>query len=299
MAKLLTDPISMNHIGEYLADCSDFAFELKVLNKLVEMGFECEHGGVYEDPVTKKAREFDIRGIKELGYRQLRVSVECKNIRINYPLVAHCVKRTAKESFHNLLVSCVHSHSGNYIFKFGSNSSSSRVTIINSMYSEGEYVAKSVDQVGRTANGIVSNDGSVFEKINQALHSAYDLISSAHYERTQDSERVSIILPTLVVPDDRLWIIKYENDGSRICDPELLDHITLFVGQSWRVGYENTKDPMFNDLAWYTLSHLEIIAISSLPKVFNEYFDPEDDWSRGFTTESPRELLRGEDDVEG
>lgn len=56
VAKLLTDPISSNHIGEYLDDYSDFAFELKVLNKLVEMGFACEHGAVYEDPFTRAGR---------------------------------------------------------------------------------------------------------------------------------------------------------------------------------------------------------------------------------------------------
>jgi hypothetical protein len=294
MAKLLTDPISKNHIQEYLDEYSDFAFELKVLKKLGEMGFACEHGAVYEDPVTKKAREFDIRGTKKLGFRQLRVSVECKNIRNNYPLVAHCVKRTAADNFHELLVSPARNRSN--IFKIG-NSSSTRVRIIDSLYLEGEYVAKSVDQVGRTTNGIVSNDGSVFEKINQALHSAYDLIETAHYERPQDSEKICLILPILVIPDDRLWCVKYEDDGSRISDPEIVDHLTLFVGQSWRVGHENTKEPMFSNLAWYTLSHLEIITVSSLPKVFNEYFNPDDDWSKAFTKESPLDLLNQEDDV--
>jgi len=65
MPKLKTDSIKKDDLVEYLDSCSDFSFELSVLKMLRESDVDCEHGGLYEDPVTGKSREFDIRAIKQ------------------------------------------------------------------------------------------------------------------------------------------------------------------------------------------------------------------------------------------
>ena len=64
MPKLKDDPIQDSDLKEYLNSYSDFSFELSVLKMLRENDVSCEHGGLYEDPVTGKYREFDIRSIK-------------------------------------------------------------------------------------------------------------------------------------------------------------------------------------------------------------------------------------------
>jgi hypothetical protein len=92
MSKLLTDPISQSDIEEYLKDYSDFSFELNVLNELQNLGLMCQHGGTYNDPLTGKSREFDIRAIYQYWPIKIHLSVECKNIRNNFPLVMHCLK---------------------------------------------------------------------------------------------------------------------------------------------------------------------------------------------------------------
>jgi hypothetical protein len=67
MAKLKRDPINARDLEDFVANNSDFDFEMKVLAKLRSLDFECEHSGTYQDPVTHKARQFDIRARKTLG----------------------------------------------------------------------------------------------------------------------------------------------------------------------------------------------------------------------------------------
>ncbi|HVN14346.1 MAG TPA: hypothetical protein VMT73_01300, partial [Anaerolineales bacterium] len=86
MATLSDNPITESDIEEYLNGYSDFSFEIQVLNKFLGLGFTCEHGGVYDDPVTHKSREFDIRALYNKGAIRLRLSVECKNLHDNFPL---------------------------------------------------------------------------------------------------------------------------------------------------------------------------------------------------------------------
>ena len=61
MSKLLPDPITQSDLEEYLSDYADFSFELRVLKVLTDLKLQCQHGGTYEDPVTGKSREFDIK----------------------------------------------------------------------------------------------------------------------------------------------------------------------------------------------------------------------------------------------
>ena len=54
-------------LAEYLATQSGFAFELQCLQRLHTLGYQCQHGGSYSDPVTRKIRQFDIRARKSVG----------------------------------------------------------------------------------------------------------------------------------------------------------------------------------------------------------------------------------------
>ena len=56
MAKLRADPITDRDLARFVADDSDFAFEMQVLTELRNLGFDCSHSGTYQDPVTSKIR---------------------------------------------------------------------------------------------------------------------------------------------------------------------------------------------------------------------------------------------------
>lgn len=299
MAKLGAKPISATDIEEYLEKESDFAFELRVLDKLTKLGYSCQHSGLYEDPVTNKAREFDIRAIKSMNNRRIYLSVECKNARENYPFVAHCTPRKEHESFHDVLICPRPRRSRDPYAGILSKPNSSfiyRVTQQSenkSIYVQGDYVAKSVGQVGKTQSGEISaSDDSVYDKVSQSLHSAHDLIEGAHFLKPKEEDLSAFILPILVIPDGSLWQVNYDANGVRQTPPALSDHISYFVGKSWRVGYISEDHPRLSDFVWYKLSHLEITTFSFLEQVLENYFELET--SNIFPSEPFFDLIKDE-----
>ena len=279
MAKIGPDPVTYKDVVEYVRDYSDFEFELKVLAQLTSAKFTCDHGGVYEDPVTKKSREFDIRAVRTLGCLRARLAVECKNLRANYPLVVHGGKRRAQESYRDILIRRVR-ESRSPLYKVHNESPDPGDVFREQpdlcVYRKGELVGKHPDQVGRHVDGktLITGDGEVYDKLSQAIHSSYDLINAALFERDDGFDKASIILPVLVVPDSTIWLVPYEEDGTRKVDPLLVDRISLYVGKTWQVGQVTN----------YTISHLEIVTYSALIKWLNWLLDDECGWDQVFHT---------------
>jgi hypothetical protein len=146
MAKLKTDSVTPVDLATFAANDSDFAFELRVLQQLRHIGFQCEHSGTYEDPVTGKFRQFDIRANKSLGRVHLALAVECKNIRPYHPLLLSAVPRTAAESFHDRIEFITGPD-------YTKSSRCIRLSGRDSAYRVGESVGKKTDQVGRESTG--------------------------------------------------------------------------------------------------------------------------------------------------
>lgn len=260
MTKLRSTPIVQADIEEYLKDYSDFSFEIQVLKKLTDLGLPCTHNGIYTDPVTGKSREFDIRALRKYGIVRISMSIECKNIRNNFPLVLHCIRRRESKSHIELI----------HTFKAGKTSvpqSSENIRLPYTLYPKDQYVAKSVDQVGRREHdkGIIATDGGVFDKINQANNSAKDLIEEAYYLEESKKDYYTFICPVLVIPDLALWQVKYSDDGSYDGLPEQVDHISYYIDKEWTVGNEPES-------LTYTMSHLEIVTVSWLRTFVEEYF---------------------------
>ena len=154
---------------------------MRVLRQLRDLDFQCEHSGTYEDPVTGKSRQFDIRARKSsLGKLQLALAVECKNIRPYNPLLLSAVPRTDAESFHDCIEFVATAH-GNW-------TRCRRFPGTESAYPVGEWVGKKTDQIGREGNSaeLVSDVSSTFEKLNQAVNSCRDLVRD--YGSTANSE---------------------------------------------------------------------------------------------------------------
>jgi hypothetical protein len=250
MAKLKPDPITAKQLEDFVANDSDFAFEMKVLTELRNLEFDCEHSGTYRDPVSEKTRQFDIRASKKQNMCTLALAVECKNLRLNNPLLLSAVPRIAAESFHDLLV-----------FRVGYTISSSSVHTLkgnDSAYTQGDMVGKKTDQVGLNDLGaLVSDDNSTFEKLNQAVNSCKDLVERFTFNSAPPHTRA--IAPVLVVPSGLLWQVDYADNGKILKPPHNVDKTTLFLNHTWSVD-RGPHGPLH-----YRLSHIELVTLGALP----------------------------------
>ena len=269
MPILLDEPITESDLEEYLNGYSDFSFELQVLNKFIELGFTCEHSGTYDDPITEKSREFDIRALYTSGPMRLRLSVECKNLRDNFPLILHCLQRKRSESYNEIICTFdPEKLNDNLEVPVGVQEFSRSIRLNRTgytLYEPHNYVAKSGDQVGRKRQdkSIVSTDSGVFDKISQSLNSAYDFVTEAQYLEVTGHSFFSLIIPVLVVPDNTLWQSRYDEQGSRQGNPEKIGKISYFVGKEWFTGGMNSIT--------YSISHLEIVTFSEIENFAKDY----------------------------
>jgi len=294
MAKLKSDPIEKSDLIDFLDNHSDFSFELEVLNALINKGFSCEHGGSYTDRTTGKNREFDIRATQVFGKCFLRLAIECKNLRPNFPLLVSCVPRREDEAFHEILISV--DPEKNPLEKapeiYGPamlrQSKNIRLTDKYTFYESGKSVGKECNQVGRSPNGeIIAGDADVYTKWSQALSSADDLIYLACLDgndRTGDIA-LSLVFPVLVVPNDRLWLTQYDSDGKRIKDPHQIDRCSYFVNLS----YYNIEIPQPG--GELTISHLEFVTLKGLLAFVDEISGSDDKLNANFPYEYVIEQL--------
>jgi len=261
MAKLKTDKILSIDLLEYLNSYSDFSFELAVLKMLRASDVECEHGGHYEDPVTNKSREFDIRATKTIQRYRVRMAIECKNIRENFPILISCIPRHEQESYHQIAL--VGDPKAD-LYQIASSLHQSRATTLSmrwqhSLYKPGEPVGKSTAQIGRAMDGTIStNDAELYEKWGQCLSSTNDLVGRMYWDGHDDKETYfSAVVPFVVVPNGRLWMVTYDDEGNRTSDPEQTDRCSCFVNKDYEMG-----TALAGARIW--LSHIEIVTFDGM-----------------------------------
>jgi hypothetical protein len=259
MAKQLSDKaVSCSDISEYLKSQDDFAFELEILRSCQVGGFEVRHGGAYQDPVTRKDRQFDIRLMGHKDRSVVKLAIECKNLKPNFPLLVSRIPRLLEESVHDILLS-LPSISGNVVI--GKHVQKLTVTGPGVVFQTNGFVGKSTAQVGRAKSGeIVIDDAEVYGKWSQALGSAFDLVSSSveDYEIVNARAAATVVFPVLVIPDNTLWAADYASDGQERGDPRQVDHCEVFLGKKF-------DTPHFQ----YTASHLLIFTKTK----FDGYLD--------------------------
>lgn len=249
MAKVINEePITQEEVQQYLENYSDFSFEVKTLALLSGSGFSCSHSGTYIDPNTGKTREYDIRAIKieaaqGIGYYELQLPVECKNLKPYSPLVVHRLPRRREESTHDLVVN--------------TGMSRGRVTVTPqfSMYKKGSHTGKAVDQLKRNGQGSINgSDSEVFDKVSQALSSAHEMVQRA--ASGHGSFIVSSVVPILVVPTGSLWVIDYDDNGNVVNGPQAVPQTAYYCGK--------ILNHHSGAITHYALSHLEIVTIDYL-----------------------------------
>jgi hypothetical protein len=264
MAKLKTEATTQSDFLEYLSGYSDFSFELTVLKMLREHEVACDHGGHYVDPVTNKSREFDIRAVKTIDKYRVRMSVECKNIRENFPILVSCVPRHEDENYHQVaLVSERKRDSNTYgpMFMHQSRAKVLDIRGLHSLYAAGSPVGKSTVQVGRAMDGsITANDSELYEKWGQCLSSLDGMAKSIYWDGDEDDPLdayISTAFPFVVVPNGRLWVASYDLDGKCVSDPTPVDRCSCFIGKDYKMGTELASARLW-------ISHLEIVTLDGL-----------------------------------
>lgn len=284
MAKLKGKPILEADLLEYLSAYSDFSFELAVLKMLRDCELHCEHGGHYEDPVTAKSREFDIRARKTIGKYRVRMAIECKNIRENFPVLVSCIPRHEQESYHQIALVREPTESSRFSLI---DLHQSRATILSirgqhSLYLPNELVGKSTVQVGRAVDNTIStNDAELFEKWGQCLSSASDLVENAYWDGGREDEEdhyFSAVLPFVVVPNGRLWMVSYDEQGSRVSDPIAANRCSCFIDKQYEMGSGVANAHM-------SLSHVEIVTFDGMLSFVEEHLLTSDGMARIFSYE--------------
>lgn len=281
MAKKIKDEVvDVDTLNRYLNEKSDFNFELKILNMMRGLNITCEHSGTYMDSGTGIVREFDIRAhASNENHTHLRMAVECKNLKRNNPLLVMCVKRNNNESFHHVVKGYRESGINRFIDRTFYDGAPDVVKMcgMDSLYPPSSYTGKSISQVAVLSNGneISASDSDVFSKWTQCVASSVDLIKDSlwdYHNRNGDNfETISLILPILVIPDETLWSVKFDDDGNKLGDPELTNHVSVYIDRQNIIG-ENTRHTKVNH---YCLSHIDIFTKSGLEAylIDNEIFN--------------------------
>ena len=245
--------LTQDDIKRYAIENTDFGFEMKVLRALKTSDWDVEHSGTYVDPISKKNREFDLRANKRFKKwpHEVWLSIECKNINPTFPLIVQSVQRARQEAFHEII---------HYTMN-GSQPQVARSTTFSRYTSnQDDWVGKSFDQVrlDRKKDELVSSEGKTFDKMSQALSSAEGLIQRCVPSSNERDARF-IICPVLVIPDNCLWRLRYDETGTQVGDPKQVESIQYFINQSWPFSMQGIETV-------YTISHLEIVTISAIGK---------------------------------
>ncbi|MWA21184.1 hypothetical protein [Burkholderia pseudomallei] len=267
MAKLLDDPIEADDISRYLSAQDDFALELRSVKQAHQCGFQVRHGGTYSDPATQKPRQYDIRALLSKNGCQVYLAIECKSLRKNFPLVVSRIPRADGEAFHQLVASVPNRIPPLEV----------RRVVKSNLYRAGDPVGKSTTQVGRTnsSNGEwTANDGDTHDKWAQALASIDQLVKRAAPAPAAQAAALekSAMLPVLVVSNETLWCIDYDDHGNICAAPRRTDETTLFVGRDY-----NAHGQLF------TISHLHICTEIGLCQLLQAVAGNSDWWASMFS----------------
>ena len=248
---------------EYLSKHDDFALELRCAKAIKERNWEFMHGGTYEDPVTKKTRQFDIRAFRLNAHTQISLAIECKAIRPSYPLVVSRYPRTKEESYHDVIF--CHPPVKNRIEPgIPKTTKTIRLEYQGTIYDYNTPVGKATVQVGRKDNGeITSGDAETFEKWSQALASIHNMImASVDFAKVRSVEGLlHVALPILVVSDKTLWAVDYSSHTLQADDPKQIDEAAIFIGKDYWQSMPSCN---------YSISHLHIYTESGFTNFLDE-----------------------------
>jgi hypothetical protein len=253
----LRRPVTDTDIAAYLTEHSDFDLELFVYRSLNGRGWLADHGGSYLDPRQKKLRQFDVRAAASFDVRQrvsfdreVYLTVECKSLSPEAPLVILRVPAPEEETVHSVIKRWHRPEAGDTAFQI--------VPIGHldgaRMYRPLEMAGKSAPQVtwDRGGHELTGSDGDVHEKWSQALASAgevIDIVALLPLSRGVPPA-YTFVMPVLVIPNGTLRVVDYDAAGHRSA-PRAVDEAILWVNRGHTVKNEKCS-------GIYHLSYLHV-----------------------------------------
>jgi hypothetical protein len=260
-------PITASDIAQVVAQSDDFGFEMRVGTKLRSISaLTVHHGGTYVDSVTSKPRQFDYRCFYQRDYVRLALAVECKNIKVEEPLVISGTERKQEEAFHHL----IRSANRNVISSYSKTiPAEGRYTY----YGAGDFVGKTLMRVKESKDPklkgtfVAAPDEDVYERLAQAVSSGIELAEDACLY-VRDGELVfTAVIPIVVLPNNSLWRVPYDQSGNA-ATPESVLQCDYFIARPIELGkYEN---PQHNHA--FRFSHVHFVTIDALESFVSTLF---------------------------
>jgi len=274
----------VKRIKSFLEKNSDFSFETRVMETLSKMGFFCKRSGTYVDPIQQKKKQYGIFAYYENGIKHLKLSLECKNLKKEEPLVILSVPRKVHEAYHTLMYKAVRNQEEDEFGSSPTDSKCSKFRILPRGFTFTEKVQvkdfytpyRMTRPVGKSMQRIPLNmeprqfekDEVVFDPMTQAVNSALALIEESYFFEPQENHEVHLIIPVLVVPDGTLWEVKFNERGEEIGEPQPSKYCQFYVDQKWQVRNDQAEI-----LFRFHLSHLEIVTFSEIEDIFYHYLN--------------------------
>jgi hypothetical protein len=276
----MTMKITPDDVRKVVTEEDDFAHEMRVAATLREFpAYHVSHGGTYTDSITEKPRQYDFRVSLSKDDTQLFLSIECKNLSPNSPLVVCGRPRLENEAIHDLIHSRVGVHKKGTATFQGLSSVTLRVKGQDSFYPPGEFTGKSLLRLKADKQPISSiSDADVYDKWAQALSSLVDSIHVACRlaHKLYKANHYSAFLPLIVVPNDVLWQCEYELSGTMSSKPVIVNECTFFVGREHHTGVE-LKIPFQHA---FTISHIHFCTVSGLRSLLSRLLVNDHAWTR-------------------
>lgn len=117
------------------------------------------------------------------------------------------------------------------------------------------------------------------EKWGQCLSSANDLVDRVYWDGHDDKEGyLSAVVPFVVIPNGRLWMVTYDDEGNRVCDPKPADRVSCFIGKDYEMGTKLASATM-------SLSHVEIITFEGMRAFIDRHLKTEEGIAKIFPKE--------------
>ena len=279
-------PIDPADIRKAISDADDFGHEMRVRNLLeVTPAINFEHGGTYKDQVTGKPRQFDFRCSLRKETALVSLAVECKNLSVESPLVISGTWRRNEEAFHDLIESRTGRFEHGSVISVGLSSTTRRSQAAHSFYAPKKFVGKSLLRVKISKNvPVAAPDSDIYDRWSQALASAIDLTSEAcDLSKVFHLPHVfSAVLPVVLVANDTLWAVVYNDKGEVLDEPKPVKSCELYVGRSMRLR-ENHKALSHQ----FTFSHVHFFTLSGFNSFLDRMVTNDKAWGVLFNADAP------------
>lgn len=249
-----------------VSESDDFAFEMRILRTLREKAGDSLpsrilHGGMYSDPIRREPRQYDFSFEIGRGALAVRLAIECKNVFRLSPVVVSGCERIAREARHDIIAWGRGVLERKEITRTGGISVT--IPVKNSaIFPKSEFVGKSVGKLrppkGSAKSGALNegyaltNDSELYDPWSQAVAHAATIAKSATDRPREPTSgkaanpRFTICLPVVVLPDQTLWAVKYDENGEMEGEPALVNQCDVYRDQRFTLveqqGFFQTFD---------------------------------------------------------